>query len=429
MLNSDLTITNEAVKEISYNDDPVEELRYGRDKVWPNKFVEGFIKFDSPDMNEITVTTPNNSRIITLYSSVNDGPWLVVESESETFKFGGLLGSLRLHGEVVDMDSVTYGIIGFKQGSGKTGSPITVSGTLLSLYFANVVENDTRTMCAKGLFFNVPDISDASGLKMPICFGMDEACYRMFASTYLINPPELPAKALASGCYREMFMNCQLLEKAPELPATSVTEYCYTGMFYGCSSLTEAPSKLPATVLAAACYNSMFHDCPLLKLPPEMKFSIAASNSCGGMFANCISLTTPPNLDARIIQTGCYYSMFYGCENLETVPDLPATTAQASCYGRMFYGCKKIESAKICLKNLEERSLDETFTNCSKLKKIEVDFTTWTGWYTSGYTSHHFNTEDWVKGVSASGTFIKPSNLADVKDVDHVPSGWTVVNK
>lgn len=69
-------------------------------------------------------------------------------------------------------------------------------------------------------------------------------------------PATLPATTLQEQCYWFMFYNCSSLSAMPELPATSLNSQCYVSMFRGCSSLTAA--ALPATALKSGSYNEMF---------------------------------------------------------------------------------------------------------------------------------------------------------------------------
>jgi hypothetical protein len=144
-------------------------------------------------------------------------------------------------------------------------------------------------------------------------------------------------------------------------------------MFSGCSSLVNAP-ELPATKLltststyAYRCYESMF--------------------------SGCSSLVNAPELSATTLADYCYTSMFRNCTSLVNAPELPATTLKTSCYQSMFNGC-------------------------SKLKEIKVHFTTY----------HSNALTDWVKGVSATGTFYKLTALPEEFGTNRIPEGWTVVN-
>ena len=143
--------------------------------------------------------------------------------------------------------------------------------------------------------------------------------------------------------------------------------YCYYYMFYGCTGLTTAP-ELPATTLANMCYYNMFR--------------------------GCTGLTTAPDLPATTLATSCYRYMFYNCTGLTTAPDLPATTLAASCYYGMFYGCTNLNSVTVRL----------------------------TSWTDTSYTNN------WLYGVSASGTFTCPAGLTvPERSASGVPAGWTIV--
>ena len=63
----------------------------------------------------------------------------------------------------------------------------------------------------------------------------------------------LPAITLESGCYADMFLECENLVTPPSiLPAMSLPYSCYSAMFGGCRSLTRTPA-LPATDLGNLC--------------------------------------------------------------------------------------------------------------------------------------------------------------------------------
>ena len=162
-----------------------------------------------------------------------------------------------------------------------------------------------------------------------------------------------------------MFKGCTSLITAPSvLPTTGLAPYCYSSMFYGCTSLTTAPS-LPATLLADSCYGEMFRD--------------------------CTSLTTAPSLPATTLVDYCYNYMFKDCTGLTTAPSLPATTLKRKCYYEMFRGC----------------------TNLNKITCLATDISA------SGCTTN------WVNGVAASGTFIKPASMTSWKTGNNgIPTGW-----
>ena len=113
------------------------------------------------------------------------------------------------------------------------------------------------------------------------------------------------------------------------------------------------------------------------------------------MFAGCTSLYDAPSslLPATTLASGCYGSMFLGCTSLVFVPELLADTLVDRCYEGMFYGCSQLKQI-ICLA-----------TNIDANKC----------------------TNDWVKGVASSGTFIKASGINWPTGRDGIPSGWEIV--
>jgi hypothetical protein len=112
------------------------------------------------------------------------------------------------------------------------------------------------------------------------------------------------------------------------------------------------------------------------------------------MFSGCTSLTTAPELPATELAEYCYCGMFYGCTSLTTAPELPATTLAWNCYMNIFI-------------------------ECSNLNYISCLATTY----------HYRNTDDWVKGVASTGTFVKHPDMSKwPTGVSGIPSGWTVIN-
>ena len=150
------------------------------------------------------------------------------------------------------------------------------------------------------------------------------------------------------------------------LPAITLTESCYASMFSSISELNIPPYILPATTLAFKCYHSMFSGCALLY--------------------------TAPKLPATTLAEQCYALMFNGC-NMWNMPELPATTLAEQCYAFMFNGCTGLS----CIKCL---ATDISATDC---------------------------TTNWLNGVSASGTFIKDSQMSNwTTGVNGIPQGWTI---
>ena len=173
---------------------------------------------------------------------------------------------------------------------------------------------------------------------------------------------------LQSQTFMHLFEDTQIINaRNLILPATKLINNCYSSMFSGCTSLTLAPAELPATTLANNCYVNMF--------------------------SGCTSLSTAPELPATTLANNCYDHMFGGCTSLTTAPELPATKLVYGCYSNMFNGC-------------------------TNLNYIKAMFTT---------TPSTTYTQNWVKGVASTGTFVKNSAATwDVTGIHGIPTGWTV---
>lgn len=162
--------------------------------------------------------------------------------------------------------------------------------------------------------------------------------------------------------------NIQTLLRADGSRLDVPTSYCFTKLFQGCTSLTTAPS-LPATTLAKDCYN--------------------------GMFQGCTSLSAIPELNASSLVIGCYSWMFADCTSLTDIELTAASQIDLYSYSYMLSGCTDLSS-------------------------VEVAFTNW-DW-------NGIATLEWLNNVAATGQFICPAELPDVRDTSHIPVGWTKVD-
>lgn len=218
------------------------------------------------------------------------------------------------------------------------------------------------------LFYNT-NVVDASELFLPAT-ALTTSCYEeMFENcTSLVSGPVMSATTLASGCCRTMFQNCTSLTTAIVPPATTLDLECYSQMFVGCTSLTTAPS-LPATTLAPNCYYRMFRNCGNLVVPPVLPAMELASGCYAEMFRSCSNLIITPALPATGISDSCYSSMFMYCYSLTVAPSLPATTIANGCYGGMFYGCTGLTTAPSILPAnvVPEGAYGSMFWSCSAL--------------------------------------------------------------
>ena len=197
---------------------------------------------------------------------------------------------------------------------------------------------------------------------------------------------------LTDYAFFKLFNNCTALTTAPKLPATTLKDSCYASMFNGCTSLTAAP-ELHATTLCTYCYNNIFSGCTSLTQAPELPQTTLEVGCYSFMFNNCTSLVNAPALPATTLKDSCYDGMFNSCTSLTTAPELPATDLTNYCYNQMFM-------------------------QCSKLNYVKAMFTT------DPTSGSYLN--NWLNGVSETGTFVKNSAATYDNTALSIPSGWTV---
>lgn len=144
--------------------------------------------------------------------------------------------------------------------------------------------------------------------------------------------------------------------------------YAFSSLFYGCKTILDASQLiLPATALADGCYLGMFQGCTGLIAAPELPATTLAKYCYTSMFKECLSLYIAPKLTATNLAEGCYQSMFYYCTCLNYIKALFTTTPSTS------------------------------YTN------------------------------NWVYGVSSTGTFVKNVNATwNVTGNNGIPTGWNV---
>ncbi len=272
--------------------------------------------------------------------------------------------------------------------------------------------------CYRDMFYGCTSLAQAPELPATT---LSPACYmQMFEGcSSLTQAPELPATTLAVNCYRTMFRGCSSLTQAPELPATTLTDYCYFDMFENCTSLTQAP-ELPATALASNCYGDMFNHCISLTQAPELPAVVMEEWCYASMFFKCTSLTQAPELPATVLASHCYFNMFSRCTSLTHAPELPATTLTDYCYSDMFENCTSLTQApELPAVTLAYRCYRFMFEGCSLLNEV-------TCWATD--ISAIDCTNDWLSGVSPTGTFHKNVLMEDWQSNSSsgIPSGWNV---
>lgn len=131
-------------------------------------------------------------------------------------------------------------------------------------------------------------------------------------------------------------------------------------------------------------------------------------------------------------ETGCFYSTFANCVNLISAKNLVLDFVSYYCFRSLFTGCPNlIEIPKISITDFAEGCFSYMLNGCSSLQNVDVNFTSWdkdSEVDSQGNVIYTSATENWVSGVSATGTFYKPSALPEEYGVNRIPEGWNVVN-
>lgn len=171
----------------------------------------------------------------------------------------------------------------------------------------------------------------------------------------------------------------------------SCPNYCFNGLFAYCTPLVSSPD-LPSIQLGNYCYSGLLRE---------------------------TSISVLPRLPAQTLKFACYNLIGFQCRNLTSV-QVEGITPATSCM-RNAFNQSAITTVHVKLQSMTDYALNLAFNGCSALTRIEVDFTSWGNIATA--------TQNWVSGVAASGTFIKPAALPEEYGADRIPAGWTVVNK
>lgn len=151
------------------------------------------------------------------------------------------------------------------------------------------------------------------------------------------------------------------------------------------------------------------------------KFSLVTGRIAAS--GNIMSLLNGDMPDSAL-SNYCFVSLFRDCTSLVTAPELPATQLKTLCYSAMFIKCTSLVTApKLPATNLAVTSCMAMFNGCKNLNSIEVAFSTFPA----------STTDNWVNGVSPTGTFICPTALGTNETIkrgtSYCPAGWTVINK
>lgn len=247
------------------------------------------------------------------------------------------------------------------------------------------------------------------------CEKMYMNCGELSSTPSVLNPTTLGEYA-----YSEMYSGCAKITRSPEIAATSVGNYSCYRMFYGCRRLRFAPPELAMVSVAQGGLQEMFSGCVALASAPDFtEMTSVGQDGCREMFLGCTNLTSFPTLPATSLATRAYYGMFQN-SGMKTFPDLPATTLATGCYQNMFRDCKNLEGpALLPATPLVTDCYRDMFNGASTLNSVTC----------LAITHDASNcTTNWLKSVSSTGTFIRPSG-ADAwttNNVSAIPPGWTL---
>lgn len=234
------------------------------------------------------------------------------------------------------------------------------------------------------------------------------------------------SNTLTNSCFYALFKDCIAMVKAPDLIVDNAEYDCCDKLFRGCTNLTVNSTIKINAFTGGYSLKQMFYGCTGLLTVPENSIKIAniKVGCCISMFQGCSNLVSVPDnlLTDSSIPDSCFYDMFNGCSSLTTAPKLPATTLGLNCYKGMFARCSNLVNVSpLPATILVSECYRNMFYDCSKLAEIEVNFTDW--------NTANNATDNWLYGVSATGTFIKPSALAEQTGSSYIPSEWNITNK
>lgn len=149
---------------------------------------------------------------------------------------------------------------------------------------------------------------------------------------------------------------------------------------------------------------------------------IPNDNTFEALFANSNIHSAKDLILPTILTLNCFSCMFIDSQ-LSIPPQLPATVLADTCYGSMFQGTLIEESPilpAVHISDTADSCYVNMFKNCSNLRKI-------TAYFTRNPGGTMLFTEDWVKGVANSGTFVKNRSASwNLEGNNGIPLNWNV---
>ena len=268
------------------------------------------------------------------------------------------------------------------------------------------------------MFYGCTSLSTSTGLERALSVG-NNGCYQMYynCAELTTTPPALNAVSLGSSAYYQMYFGCAKITTAPDIKATSVSTSSCMQMFSGCRRLRTAPPALTVENVGEKSFREMFNGCTALVSAPVLSALVSVGfEGCRGMFSGCTNLRTAPNLPATTLSQAAYQSMFQN-SGLTSAPSLPATELANQCYMSMFQDCKSLEGpVTLSAQVLKSECYSNMFNGASILNSVVCLA-----------TDHSASncTKDWLKSVSSTGTFVRPSGVTwTTNSTSGIPTGW-----
>ena len=318
------------------------------------------------------------------------------------------------------------------------------------LALSNVPEvlpaTSSTSSCYQRMFYGCISLNTAPEIKLENIEA--NSCNQMFyGCTSLVTSegPKYATSVATNGCY-QMYANCGELTTTPaELLSATLPKSAYYQMYYNCAKITAAPDIEATVVDTMSCYQ-MFANCRRLRKSPDtLKVADVTYRALKGMFQGCNSLASAPVFSAMstVRVEGCM-DMFNGCTNLKTAPALPATNLFTSAYENMFKASGITAVPSLLATELAERCYMSMFLNCKYLEGPAVlpAPTLVSKCYSNMFdgasmfdsvvclaTDHSATdcTYKWLRGVSSSGTFVRPNGVVWTTNAESgIPTGWTV---
>lgn len=289
---------------------------------------------------------------------------------------------LRKFDSVSDMNTViansTIGILGLAYNNGQPvmkiksgGSPVppTPPVTKATPFYIEDVSGSDNTLQIQKTHNNCPTLTIEKSL--------DGETWESMGTT---STTAITATVPANG---KLYLRCSATRWAYEREV-------YESSYYECNKINCTGNFNAGGNIMSLLYGSNFTG-------NETEFN--SSNTCifatlfkGSKVVSAAELFLP----ATTMKGYCYYAMFQNCTSLTTAPTIPdATLTKAgNCYAFMFDGCSSLNYIKCLI---------------------------------TGKSDIYTFTQYWVRGVAASGTFVKDPNMTYwATGVNGIPDGWTV---